>query len=351
MDRKLATFRKIKEILPIEGADNICIAKIDGWQCVVKKGEYLAGKFVIYCEVDSFLPIRPEFEFLRKSCYKKMQDGTEGFRIRTIKLRNTLSQGIAFPTSLYSMFSQTHEELGDEIVGMDISDELGIVKYEPPIPAELSGVVKGIFPSFCPRSDEERIQNLPWIFEKYKGRIFYVTEKINGTSFSGFLNNGIFGVCGRNYEYEESATNTYWRVTRELKIEEKLKKLNKDIAIQGELIGEGIQGNPYKIKGHTIKFFSAYDISERKYFNSNELIILLRELELDMVPVIASEFFLENTVEWLLEYANGMSKLNSSKKREGLVFRSIIDEKVNEIPTGHLSFKVISNEYILENEK
>ena len=347
MDRKLATFRKIKEILPIEGADNICIAKIDGWQCVVKRGEHIAGNFVIYCEVDSFLPIRPEFEFLRKSCYKKMQDGTEGFRIRTIKLKNALSQGIAFPTSLYSMFSKTHEELGDEIIGMDISDELGIVKYEPPIPAELSGVVKGIFPSFIPKTDEERVQNLPWIFEQSNGKIFYVTEKLDGTSFTAFLNDGVFGVCGRNYEYEESITNTYWRVARELKIEEKLKKLNKNIAIQGELIGEGIQGNPYKIKGHTIKFFSAYDILERKYFNSNELITLLRELELDMVPVVALEFFLEDTMEWLLKYANGQSALNPNQLREGLVFRSII----NDIPTGHLSFKVISNEYILRNEK
>ena len=99
--RKLATIQKIKEILPIEGADAIELAIVNGWKVVVGKNvEHKEGDYVIYCEIDSFLPIKEEFEFLRKSSYKKMADGTEGFRLRTIKLRGQVSQGLIIPINV-----------------------------------------------------------------------------------------------------------------------------------------------------------------------------------------------------------------------------------------------------------
>jgi RNA ligase (TIGR02306 family) len=130
--RKLATVQQIAELLPIEGADAIEVARINGWNVVVKKGEFKVDEMVIFCEVDSFLPIQPEYEFLRKSSYKKMSDGTEGFRLRTIKLRKTLSQGLIIPlNSVFNILEINQEkyisgvynsELKQSLLG-DISDD------------------------------------------------------------------------------------------------------------------------------------------------------------------------------------------------------------------------------------
>ena len=151
MERKLATIRTISELRPIEGADKIELAIVDGWQVVVAKDvEHMVGDKVVYCEIDSFLPIRDEFEFLRKSSYKKMGD-QEGFRLKTIKLRGQVSQGLILPISVVPITQfATALNLPE---GMDVTEMLGIVKYEPPIPAELAGKVKGGFPSFLSKTD------------------------------------------------------------------------------------------------------------------------------------------------------------------------------------------------------
>lgn len=151
MERKLASIRKVENVIPIEGADMIEVSVVGGWKVVTKKGEFKPGDLAIYCEVDSFLPIKEEFEFLRKSSYKKMGE-QEGFRLKTIRLRGQLSQGLLLPASqeVLSLYKE----------GDDVTELLGIVKYEPPIPAELAGKVKGMFPSFLRKTDEERIQNL-----------------------------------------------------------------------------------------------------------------------------------------------------------------------------------------------
>ena len=151
MERKLASIRIISDLRPIEGADKIELAIVDGWKVVVAKDVgHKVGDKVIYCEIDSFLPIKPEFEFLRKSSYKKMADGSEGFRLRTVKLRGQVSQGLILPLSLINYTNL------DFKVGMDVTMMLGINKYEPPIPAELAGKVKGLFPSFISKTDEVR---------------------------------------------------------------------------------------------------------------------------------------------------------------------------------------------------
>jgi RNA ligase (TIGR02306 family) len=99
--RKLASIRRIKDINPIVGADKIELCTVDGWKVVVAKDvNHKIGDLVIYCEVDSFLPIREEFEFLRKSSYKKMADGSEGFRLRTIRLKGQISQGLILPLTI-----------------------------------------------------------------------------------------------------------------------------------------------------------------------------------------------------------------------------------------------------------
>lgn len=340
MERKLASIKQITDIRPIEGADKIELASVGGWNVVVGKDVgHKVGDMVVYCEIDSFLPIQDEFEFLRKSSYKKMGN-QEGFRLKTIKLRGQVSQGLILPMSVFGDFGWTAYE------GLDVTERLGIVKYEPPIPAELAGKVKGLFPSFIPKTDEERIQNLTKEYEEWKYQSkhqFYVTEKLDGSSATYYLKDGEFGVCSRNLELLETEGNTFWKLARELDLENKMKSLGKNISLQGELIGEGIQGNRYKIKGQTVRFFTGFDIDKYRRIPFMEMVIMLMDLELQYVPVLNQEhgFLLPDTIEGMLEYSQGKSQLNGNAEREGVVVRSI---------DGTISFKAISNKFLLEEK-
>lgn len=343
MERKLATVRRIKEILPIEGADRIELAVVDGWKVVVAKDvQHKVGDLVIYCEIDSFLPIREEFEFLRKSSYKKMGD-QEGFRLRTAKMKGQISQGLILPISVLNppdtnIYVQPFE-------GLDVTEMLDIVKYEPPIPANLAGKVKGLFPSFLIKTDEERVQNIAVEYSALcfqSKHQFYVTEKLDGSSATFYINNGEFGVCSRNLELLETENNSFWKVARELKLEENLRALEKNICLQGELIGEGIQGNPYGIKGQTIRFFSVYQIDSRTRLGIKDLEDICFMIGLQTVPILESNFLLPNTIEEMLQYAEGKSALNPKTEREGVVVRSL---------DGTISFKAISNKFLLKNEQ
>lgn len=335
--RKLATIQIISDVQPIEGADRIALASVLGWKVVIKKGEFNPGDSAVYCEVDSFLPVKPEFEFLRKSSYKKMSDGTEGFRLKTIKLRGVISQGLLLPVSSLPGYPEVPQP------GTDVTDILGIVKYEPPIPAQLAGEVKGPFPGFISKTDEERIQNLIDSLPNYKDSLFYVTEKVDGTSITIYLKDGQFGICSRNLELIENPENTYWRIVRELDIENKLRKLGRNIALQGELIGEGIQKNIYKLHGQTIKFFDAFDIDKYEYFDFSSFIKIIGDFGLATVPVIDNAFQLPETVDEILNLANGKSVLNPAANREGLVFRTTSGKR--------FSFKAISNNFLLSDEE
>ena len=159
MERKLASVQIIRGIEPIPDAEFIETAIVNNWKIVVaKKDGFKVGDKIIYCEIDSFLPIREEFEFLRKSSYKKVLD-KEGFRLRTIKLRGQVSQGLILPLNTLE---------GEFNEGDDVTELMGIIKYEPPIDSSLSGIAKGDFPSYIEKTDEERIQNLTQKFDLFK---------------------------------------------------------------------------------------------------------------------------------------------------------------------------------------
>ena len=346
MERNLATIRRIKEIKPIEGADAIELAVVDGWQVVVAKNVgHQVGDLVVYCEIDSFLPIEPEFEFLRKSSYKKMGD-QEGFRLKTIKLRGQISQGLILPYSVIPIAQfATAADLPE---GMDVSEMLGIVKYEPPIPAQLAGRVKGSFPSFLRKTDEERIQNLEKEYTEWtlsSKHQFYATEKLDGSSFTCYIKNGEFGVCSRNMDLLETEDNTFWAVARKLDLENKLRSFGKNICFQGEMVGSGIQGNHYNMKDQTVFFYNIFIIDEREYVGYDEFRNMLFDLDLACVPVLSYPFNFPAdsvaalpTVSALLRSAEGKSVLNDKVEREGLVIRSM-DRTI--------SFKVISNKFLL----
>lgn len=348
--RQLATIQKIADVLPIEGADTIEKVKIKEWWCVAKKGEFKVGDMCVYFEIDSLLPVsNPSFEFLAKgNKTKKMNiEGVEyvGYRLRTIKLRGQISQGLALPLSMLAV------AVGDENLaeGDDLSGRLSVVKYEPPVPAELSGKIRGNFPPFIPKTDEERVQNLAGIVEKHRGDMFYVTEKLDGTSATFYKKDGVLGVCSRNLDLLETEGNTHWRIARELKLEEILPD---GFSIQGEIIGHGIQQNPLNGVGQKFFAFNVYNIDANKYLDFRDFEFFCKKIGIEIVPIVEREFILDGDVTTLLKLAEGYSMLNPQCLREGLVFRPHI-EQVEDIGTNgkmRLSFKAISNQYLL-NEK
>ena len=304
--RKLASIQKIKNLQPIENADAIEVASVLGWNVVVKKGEFQIGDWVVYCEIDSILPDRPEFEFLRN---KK-------FRIKTLRLRGQISQGICFPLSVLPKDFEVEEN-------KDCTDILNITKYEPPIPASLSGIAKGVFPSFIPKTDETRVQVLQELLDKYKGTDCYITEKLDGSSATYFIKDGQFGVCSRNLELVEDENNTFWKVARETDLENKMRSLGKNISLQGELIGEGIQKNKLKLKGQKVMYFNAFDIDEYRYYDLEEFKQLLNNLSLPIVPILSENYSLSNNIEEIVELASIKSSMAKDVWAEGIVIRPL----------------------------
>jgi RNA ligase (TIGR02306 family) len=347
MERKLASIKKIDSIEPIEGADAIELAVVGGWRVVVAKNVgHKEGDLVVYCEIDSYLPVEPEFEFLRKSSYKKLVDGTEGFRLKTIRLRGQISQGLIIPLQdaheiIYRNAPNVNVGLFEDL---DVTDMLGITKWDPPVPVQLSGTAKGNFPSFISKTDEERVQNLKKKYSQWKdgNYNFYITEKLDGSSATFYLKDGEFGVCSRNLELTETDGSTFWTVARDLKIEEKLRGMGRNLALQGELIGEGIQKNRYRIKGHTVRFFNVFDIDKFEKVGFIEFSDIMSELELQTVPILDTPgVSLPDTVEDMIAFAEAKTVMNSDAEREGVVVRSL-DNKI--------SFKAISNKFLLKSE-
>jgi len=338
--RKMATIRKIDALRPIPGADAIECAIVGGWTCVVKKGEYSTGDLAVYCEIDSFIPTAIAPFLTKPGQYAKTYEGIEGERLRTVKLRGQLSQGLLLPHDIVwdkNMFDFNRFDEGD-----DVSELLGITKYEAPIPAELAGEVKGMFPSVIPKTDQERIQNLSAELEVWKAEnlTWTITEKCEGSSFTAFFNDGEFNVCSRNLMLKENADNTLWATAGKYDLKNKMTALGRNIAVQSELLGPGVQGNIYKLSKHMLAVFDIFDIDAQHYMSPADCKDMIEQLGLTSVPVLTSTAELgDKTIEVLLTMADGASVMGLvGCKREGLVW------KCNE---RRVSFKTISNAYLL----
>jgi RNA ligase (TIGR02306 family) len=338
MERKLASIRIIDEIRPHTNADSFELAIVGGWQTVVKKGEFKAGDHVVYFEVDSVLPVRPEYEFLRKCCYVR-KAWVEGFRLKTIKLRGELSQGLI--TAIPGGFV-TFE-------GRDITEALGVVKWDPPVPAQLSGQVKGNFPAFIPKTDQERVQNLHReVTEAHANRdLFEVTIKLDGTSFTAYHHDGQVGVCSRNLEIkinDENKDNTYVKLFVDSGLADYLLTQKLNIAVQGELMGPGVQGNREKLSEATLFVFDIFNIDEQRYLTPIErehlfIRIYANTKNVHHVMVLHKAIELPSTISEILKMAEGPSVVN--EVREGIVFKRL---------DGKFSFKAISNEFLLSEK-
>jgi RNA ligase (TIGR02306 family) len=331
--RKLATIRTIKSIEPIPGADRIEVATVGGWKTVVKKGEFRAGDLCVFFEIDSFLPAQERYSFLGSSCWRSSPELGDGYRLKTTKLRGVVSQGLALPLDEFpelTLFA---------VDGKDVTELLGVKKYEKPLPVQLSGFARGNFPSFIPKTDQERAQNLMDEIAKSResSELFEVSMKLDGSSMTVYRDeHGYIGVCSRNLDLRETAENTFWRVAHSSGVIEYLKKADRAIAFQGELMGPGVQGNREKLASHEFYVFDIFLIDEQRYLKSPARLTALTQAGLKSVPVLYYTDAVPTTIDGLMELARGKSVNNPV--REGLVFKSLETD---------FSFKVISNEFLL----
>ena len=345
----MATVREIEAIESIENADAIEVATVGGWKVVVKKGEFETGELAIYCEIDSWIPTELA-PFLSKGKEPRVYEGIKGERLRTIKLRGQVSQGLLIKTELgiggfpfVKKVPDSEIELVNE--GDDVSELLNIVKYDPPLNAQLAGLAKGNFPSQIPKTDQERIQNCMKEVNRFiqTNSVFEITEKLEGASMTCYLMDDVFGVCSRNLDLKETEGNALWDIARCLNIEEKLREHGEDIAVQGEIIGPGIQKNIYKLNKTEFKIFDIVDIKTGQYFKPKERIDTLLTLGLDSVPVLCVETLgdLFGEPAEIIDYADGKSVLNQKTNREGIVLKSADTD---------FTFKAISNLYLLKEK-
>lgn len=344
MKRKLASVQKIWKIEPIPDADRIELASVEGWKCVVPKGMYSVGENVIYFEIDSFLPIRPEFEFLRNSSYKKSEILGEGFRIKTQKMRGQLSQGLVMKLGDIGFGS-------DLPVKYDLTDAIGVKEWEIPEKATDAGTIIGQLPDGVPKTNETRIQSEPELLNEFKGLTYYITTKMDGSSHSIEVDkDGVFHVTGHNYEYKDDGKSSFYKLVKERDLENKLRhwiditKVRLPVSVQGEFCAPGIQGNHLKLKKPEWYIFTVNAGNIRLWID--DVINVADFIECPTVPIEEYGVSLPDvypTVDALLERAHG-SYPNGGKK-EGIVIRPERPQ-MSKVLGDWLSMKVINNEYI-----
>ena len=350
-ERKLASFRTINSITPIEGADFIALAQVDGWQCVVGKHDFSVGDVAVYFEIDSWLPLDSgvfcQFEFLHKN--KFTWNESIGTRIKSMTLRGSLSQGLLLP---YKSLNVDPEALGYDA---DLTDILGVKLWEREIPACMNGIAVGSFPSWGRRPDATRIQNIQnKVLDTLWDEEFEITVKRNGTSCSIYRYQGKTGVCSKNWEIEnnsENAENVYLRIFNMLDASNVLQKLDANVMILGEIFGPGIEANFENVRKHTFEVFNIFDIDKHRFFTRDERLQFIEEYNqiagneiLCNVPTINVCKLINFGYSRLdlIQQADGPSAGNG-KFREGLVFKS-----TNLINGDVFMFKVVGNRYLLK---
>lgn len=347
--RKLASIQIISDVQPIEGADRIEQISVEGWKCVANKGQFKKGDLCVYFEIDSFLPIRPEFEFLRASSYKKTDFMGEGFRLKTKKFRGVLSQGLALPLSVFKDLPSE----ADIAVGMDVTEWLGVKKWEIEEFTSTGGNVIGTLPYDVPRTDETRIQAEPELLQAFAGLEYYISTKLDGSSHSISVDENGFHVTGHNYEYKNDDSSGFYALVNKKGYQAIVERFYKEkslktLTIQGEFCGPGIQKNPLRLKEPEWFVFTIRINGHRVGLET--MTTLCTIFGMPMVPIEEVDKDLPSkyqTVEALLARADG--NYETGGRKEGIVIRTT-EPIYNTTIGGPLSIKVVSNKYLLKNE-
>lgn len=335
--RKLASIQRITAIDPIEGADAIEVASVLGWKVVVKRGEFQVGDLAVYMEIDSVPPDEPEYRFL----WKNTEMRPNNFRIKTVKLRGQISQGILFPMTVVHEGGLT-AFCGQE--GDDMTEVLNVTKYEAPLPRGGADIA-GQFFDGVPKTDEERVQSETGqrLLRNLWNRPYYITTKCDGASMTVAMHDGQPKVASRNYRLAHNPDSPYWRAAYN-EGENGLTLLDfveshPNLAVQGELVGPGVQNNRLGLVVPMCLVFTIYD---------RDLGVRLSLTE--MQECAADWFWLVPLLEWdsafnydqddLLRMAEGKYE-GTKNEREGIVIRSVD-------PFDSISFKAISNRFLLK---
>ena len=347
--RKLASVQTIRSVEPIPNADRIELVHVLGWQCVAKKDEFKPGDECVYFEIDSFLPMREEFEFLRANSYKNSELLGEGFRLKTQKFRGQISQGLCLPISIL-------DDTGWHGLpeGTDVTECLGVRKYEIPETAMSGGNAIGELPGNVPHTDETRIQALPELLQEFAGRSYYITTKIDGSSHSVSVDENGVHYMGHNYEYKQDDKCSFYQhicKTNPTLGDDMLKHMHDlgytSIVIQGEYAGPGMQKNRLKLNRPVWYVFDIRINGKRVPFE--EMMELAKLFHLTTVPVEETDIDLPSkypTVEALLDRADGLYE--SGTRKEGIVIRPTVPVYSDILGTD-LSMKVINNKYLLKH--
>jgi len=345
--RKLASVQRVYKIDPIEGADRIELAHVLGWQCVVNKGTFEPMDLGVYFEIDSYLPIRDEFEFLRASSYKNTNIMGEGFRLRTQRFRGQISQGLLLPLSVFPEIPVNPE------VGMDVTDLLGVRKWEIEERAMSGGTAIGTLPYDIPHTDETRVQEMPELIQEFAGLKYYISTKMDGTSCSIGVDENGFHVTGHNYEYKDDGMSDFYKFINEREYRERVETLARDnnmrtLTLQGEFCAPGIQKNRLRLTKPEWYVFTIRENGRR--VGLYRMLEICDALGIEHVPIEEVGKDLPEkypTVEALLTRADG--EYPKGGKKEGIVVRPVEPVYSTSI-SGSLSMKVVSNKYLLKHE-
>ena len=346
--RKLASIQRIWKIEPIEGADRIELAHVLGWQCVVNKGQFQPMDIGVYFEIDSFLPIRPEFEFMRATSYKKSDVMGEGFKLRTMRFRGEISQGLLLPLSQFPQIPAEAE------IGTDVTELIGVKKWEIEERVTTGGTAIGILPYDIPHTDETRVQEEPALIQAFAGLEYYISTKMDGSSHSIGIDENGFHVTGHNYEYKDDGASSFYELVKARGYREKMEAFAKKenlatFTVQGELCAPGIQQN----RLHLIKpEWYVFTIRENgKRVGLRRMLEICDLLGFEHVPIEEVGMDLPSkypTVKALLARADG--DYPKGGKKEGIVVRPT-EPVFCPLISASLSMKIVSNKYLLKNEE
>ena len=365
-NRALATIRRVAEKRPIEGADRIEAVRIDGWWVVSQKNLYEVGDLVVYFEIDSWIPHEIAPFLTREGKEPKDYNGVPGQRLKTIRLRGQLSQGLILPL--------TDVKLANAKEGDNVTEALNIQLWEKPVPAQLRGQVKGSFPThIIPKTDQERIQNIPKILED-QDTAYEITVKYDGTSLTVFFSEELGpGICSRNIRFkvneQNKQNNLYVKTALNTGLYDAVVQYyeltGRQIAVQAEIVGPKIQDNRMHFEDTKVIVFDIWDINKQEYLLPlDRLMTILTLQDFFNAWIYLAEVFenykpltsynLRNlqikTVEDIIAFAEKPKDFNQDFEGmapyrkddcilEGFVFKAF---------DGSKSFKVINNNYLLK---
>lgn len=384
MTRRLVTVRRVGSLTPIQGADRIETASVDGWTCIVPKGDFQPGDLGLYFEIDSLLPGSDKRWAFLSPHSDPASDSPPDIRIQTLRIRKTLSQGLLVPLSSFpevtGAMDRLRRVLGQEgmemqIQAMSFEDVLGVRKFEKSaLEFTTSGGAEPLaeFPAFIPKTDQERVQNIPRVFAERGDDVFQETTKMDGSSMTVYFvrrdspyyeqlpplppgslasqhANGRAGVCSRNRELGEQigeqvrSKSFFWATARKAGIPEALARCGRNLALQGELCGSSIQGNfeGFAAGTHEFYLFAIWDVDAQKYLPP-------REVHETWAPRLGVKHVAVEGYRPLKEIASSVKELVAradgkglhGRKREGIVLKHV---------DGAFSFKAISNSYLLKH--